>query len=106
MRNQLEDKIRELLTAAKDDANEMFRVCAKFNALFVRPRIQAAIREYQEQLIETVKKDIQLLHNKFQQEYRKSEARRMSANRDIPSISGQIIWARQIERQLNMYMSR
>jgi hypothetical protein len=37
---ELEDKIRELLSAAKDDANEMFRVCAKFNALFVRPRIQ------------------------------------------------------------------
>jgi len=37
---QLEDKVRELLSGAKHDANEMFRVCAKFNALFVRPRIQ------------------------------------------------------------------
>ena len=43
----------------------MFRVCAKFNALFVRPRIQSAIREYQEQLIATVKKDIEILQVNF-----------------------------------------
>jgi dynein heavy chain 1 len=65
-----------------------------------------AIREYQEQLIATVKKDIQQLQTAFQQKYNKSEARRMSKQRDIPSVSGQIIWARQIQRQLNMYMSR
>jgi hypothetical protein len=40
------------------DANEMFRVCARFNALFIRPRIAAAVHDYQEQLIATVKKDI------------------------------------------------
>ncbi len=44
---ELEDKIRSLLNDAKDNANEMFRVCAKFNPLFRRPRIKSAIREYQ-----------------------------------------------------------
>ncbi len=54
---ELEVKIREFLEKA-EDANEMFRVCARFNALFIRPRISAAVHDYQEQLIATVKKDI------------------------------------------------
>jgi hypothetical protein len=53
----LEAKIRESLEKA-EDANEMFRICARFNALFIRPRIAAAVHDYQEQLIATVKKDI------------------------------------------------
>lgn len=102
----LEGRIREMLTAAKDDANEMFRVCSKFNALFVRPRIQSAIREYQEQLIATVKKDIEKLQDKFKSEYTPSDAKCVSDVRDIPPVSGSIIWGRQIERQLDMYVSR
>ncbi len=61
----MERTIRDLLQAASHDANEMFRVCARFNALFVRPRIKAAIREYQQQLIDTVKKDLDGLEEKF-----------------------------------------
>ncbi len=53
-----------------------------------------------------MKKDILQLQTKFNAHYAKSEARRMSRLRDLPPISGSIIWARQIERQLNMYMSR
>ena len=30
----------------------------------------------------------------------------MSRDRDLPPVSGSIIWARQIERQLNAYMRR
>ena len=30
----------------------------------------------------------------------------MSQLRDLPAISGAIIWARQIERQLGLYMNR
>ena len=102
----LEDRIRTMLNAAKDDANEMFRVCAKFNALFVRPRIQSAIREYQELLIATVKKDIQLLQTKFMSTYSKSQDSNMSLVRDLPPVSGSIYWGRQIERQLDTYISR
>ncbi len=103
---ELESKIRGVLEAAKNDANEMFRVCAKFNALFVKPRIQNAIREYQDQLIHTVKNDIELLQTKFKNKYQKSEARRMSKIRDLPPVSGAIIWANQIDRQLRMYQTR
>lgn len=82
-------------------------MCAKFNPLFVRPRIQSAIREYQEQLIHTVKKDIDALQSKFNNKSAASEARKMSSVlRDLPPVSSMIIWAKQIERQLNMYMSR
>jgi dynein heavy chain 1 len=104
--SELEERVRAMLTAAKDDPNEMFRVCAKFNALFDRDNIKTAIRDYQEQLIATVKKGINTLEAKFNQKYDLSMTRKMSTLRDIPPVSGAIIWARQIERQLEMYLKR
>jgi len=84
----------------------MFRVFSKYNALFVRPKIRGAIQEYQTQLIENVKTDIASLHDRFKLQYGNSEAHAMAQLRDLPPISGAIIWARQIERQLNTYMRR
>ena len=104
--SELEAKIRELLDAAKDDSNEMFRVCARFNPLFVRPRIQAAIREYQEQLMGTVKKDIAGLQRQWHDKGAKGEVRVMSAMHDVPPLSASLLWSRQIERQLDALMSR
>lgn len=43
--------LRDQLGTAKN-ANEMFRIFSRFNALFVRPHIRGAIREYQTQLIQ------------------------------------------------------
>ncbi|CAG8602976.1 14871_t:CDS:10, partial [Gigaspora rosea] len=103
--NQIIASLQDRLGTCKN-ANEMFRVFSKFNALFVRPKIQRAIQEYQNELIERVKKDIAKLHDKFNQQYRKSEANRMAQLRDLPAISGAMIWARQIERQLQTYMKR
>ena len=56
--------LRDHLGTAKK-ANEMFRIFSRYNALFVRPHIQGAIREYQTQLIQRVKEDIDGLHQKF-----------------------------------------
>ncbi|KAI0089933.1 dynein heavy chain, N-terminal region 1-domain-containing protein [Irpex rosettiformis] len=103
--NQIIARLRDRLGTARN-ANEMFRVFSKFNALFVRPKIRGAIQEYQTQLIDSVKEDIQRLHHKFKTQYRFSEAYHMSQMRDLPPISGAIIWARQIERQLQTYMKR
>ncbi|KAG8716582.1 hypothetical protein FRC09_015536 [Ceratobasidium sp. 395] len=103
--NQIISRLRDRLATARN-ANEMFRVFSKFNALFVRPKIRGAIQEYQTQLIESVKEDIKRLHDKFKTQYRYSEAYHMSQMRDLPPIAGTIIWARQIERQLNTYMTR
>lgn len=60
--------LRDQLGTAKN-ANEMFRIFSRFNALFVRPHIRGAIREYQTQLIQRVKDDIEALHEKFKVSY-------------------------------------
>ncbi|GEM09361.1 cytoplasmic dynein heavy chain 1 [Rhodotorula toruloides] len=103
--NHIISRLRDRLGGAKN-ANEMFRVFSKFNALFVRPKIRGAIAEYQSQLIDSVKDDIRRLQDKFKAGYQSSEAYQMSQLRDHPPISGAIIWARQIERQLSGYMKR
>ena len=103
--NQIISILRARLAAAKN-ANEMFRVFSKFNALFIRPKIRGAIQEYQTRLIDSVKEDIRKLQEKFKTQYRGSEAFVMSQVRDTPQVSGAITWARQIDRQLTMYMRR
>ena len=45
-------------------AGDMFRVFAKFNVLFVRPKIRGAIHEYQTRLVDRVKDDIKRLHER------------------------------------------
>ncbi|XP_061172861.1 cytoplasmic dynein 1 heavy chain 1-like isoform X1 [Saccostrea echinata] len=97
-------KLRDQLGTAKN-ANEMFRIFSRFNALFVRPHIRGAIREYQTQLIQRVKDDIEALHEKFKVQYIHSTACKMSKVRDLPHVSGRIVWSRQIEHQLNALLS-
>jgi hypothetical protein len=65
------------------------------------PLVQGAIREYQQTLINSVQVDIQRLQDKFKQQYEKSMSARLSDVRDLPPVSGEIIWARQIDRQLS-----
>ena len=61
--------LRDQLGTAKS-AKEMFRIFSRYNRLFVRPHIRGAIREYQTQLIQMVKDDIESLHNKFKVSWR------------------------------------
>lgn len=97
--------LRDRLATART-SSEMFRVFSKFNALFVRPAIRGAVQEYQTRLIDNVKMDIASLHEKFRQQYSNSEAHEMSKLRDLPSVSGTIVWIRQIEHQLDSYMQK
>lgn len=103
--NTLIARLRDMLGQAKS-AREMLRVFSQFNSLFVRPKVRGAVQEYQQQLLQSVKADIQALQDKFKAQYRFSDANHMSQLRDLPEIAGAIIWARQIERQLNIYMRR
>ena len=103
--NSIIARLRDRLATAKT-ANEMFRVFSQFNALFVRPKIRGAISEYQTQLIDNVKHDISALHDRFKQQYGHSEAHAMAQLRDLPPVAGAIVWARQIENQLNGYMGK
>ncbi|CAJ0832790.1 14199_t:CDS:2 [Entrophospora sp. SA101] len=84
--NQIIASLRDRLGTCKN-ANEMFRVFSKFNALFVRPKIRGAIQEYQTLLLESVKDDIAKLQVKFTEQYRNSQANHMAQLRDLPSIS-------------------
>ena len=103
--NSIIARLRDRLATA-NTANEKFRVFAKFNALFVRPKIRSAIQEHQKDLIESVKKDIEALHERFKLQYGHSEAHAMAQLHDLPPISGAIIWARQIESQLDSYVHK
>ncbi|KAF2121658.1 dynein heavy chain [Lophiotrema nucula] len=103
--NSIIARLRDRLGTAKT-ASEMFRVFSKFNPLFVRPKIRGAISEYQTQLIENVKQDISALHDRFKRQYGNSEAHVMAQLRDFPPVSGAVIWARQIETQLDNYMGK
>jgi len=101
-------RLRDQLGTAKS-ANEMFRIFSRYNVLFVRPRIKGAIREYQTQLIQRVKEDIETLHESFKLKsahYHQSKTAIMGKVRDIPPTAGLIIWTKQIERQLLVYMKR
>ena len=95
METRITAHLRDQLGTARN-ANEMFRIFSRFNALFVRPRIRGAIREYQTQLIQRVKDDIESLHEKFKLGFPYSKACRMSRSRDLPPVAGSIIWARQV----------
>lgn len=60
METQITARLRDQLGGAKK-ADDMFAIFQRFNALFVRPHIRGAIREYQTQLIQRVKEDIDQL---------------------------------------------
>eukprot|EP00931_Biecheleriopsis_adriatica_P034702 TRINITY_DN20021_c0_g5_i1.p1 TRINITY_DN20021_c0_g5~~TRINITY_DN20021_c0_g5_i1.p1 ORF type:complete len:4603 (-),score=1119.02 TRINITY_DN20021_c0_g5_i1:34-13842(-) len=97
--------LRDKLGAAKT-ATEMFRAFSRFNALFVRPRIRGAIQEYQSSLIQQVKDDVRRLQEKFKETYEGTQACKLTSVRGIPPTAGLIIWARQLERRLDVYMGR
>ena len=103
--NSIIAQLRDLLGQART-ANQMFRVFSKFNPLLVRPKVRGAIHEYQTQLLDNVKQDIQELQDRYKMQYGNSEAQMMAQVRDLPTISGSIIWVRQIERQLDNYVKK
>ena len=73
-----------------------FLIFTQYNALFVRPRIRGAIREYQTQLIQKVKEDIEYLHDKFKLGYQNSGAAAANRMRDIPPVAGCVMWTKQV----------
>lgn len=107
--DRLEDRIVRILNdklSTTQSAEEMFRVFSKFNPLFFRPRIRSAISQFQMDLIKYVRDAVHMLEKKFKQRYEASDAKVMAVLRDIPPVAGKILWARQIERQLQLLMQR
>jgi dynein heavy chain 1 len=84
----------------------MFQVFGRFNLLMSRTRVQSAVREFQMRLIATVTQSIQKLQSKFTSKFESSAASNFSRMRGVPPITGKIIWARLIERQVRTLMTR
>ena len=105
MEERLARLLRDKLTACQD-AEDMFRVFARFNPLLTRTRVRVAVKEFQMQLIATVAQAVAKLQSKFTLKYESSSAARISRLRGIPPIAGKILWAKQMERQVNALMER
>ena len=84
----------------------MFRVFARFNPLLTRTRVRAAVKEFQMQLIATVGEAVEKLQSKFTLKYESSSAAKLSRLRGIPPVAGKILWAKQMERQVQTLMQR
>ena len=105
MEERLAKLLRDKLTACVD-AEDMFRVFARFNPLLARTRVRIAVKEFQVQLIATVAKAVEKLQSKFVLKYESSSAARLSKIKGIPPVSGKILWAKQMERQVHALMER
>lgn len=105
----VEENIQKILTdrlhSAKS-ADEMFRIFALFNPLFYRPAIRNAVNSFRATLMKTVREDVKRLQDKFRLRYDESYEKITAELRDIPPLSGRIIWAKQIENQLSMILKR
>ena len=95
----------ELLGGAKS-ADEMFRIFSLFNPLFFRQTIKNAVNSFRSVLVKNVREDVKKLQEKFKLRYDESHERITADLRDIPPLSGRIIWAKQIENQLSTLMKR
>ena len=87
-------------------AEEMFRVFSTFNALFFRPAIRNAVNSYRNSLMKNVREDVKKLQEKFRFRYDEIQEKTTADLRDIPPLSGRIMWAQQIENQLSRLMKR
>ena len=97
--------LRERLAGCRS-ASEMFRVCATFNPLFWRPRIRETVAEFQERLIEVVRRDLDTLTERFKTSgAARAQAALLSRLRGVADVASTVRWARQLEGRLNAHMS-
>lgn len=97
--------LRDQLGSAKN-ANQMFKIFLKYNSLLERNNVRSSIKEYQIEFIKCVREEIDKLKEKYKQNYAQSKWARMSRVKDIPPMAAHIIWVKQLERQLNLYLIR
>ncbi|CEP03245.1 hypothetical protein PBRA_003005 [Plasmodiophora brassicae] len=103
---ELENRIRDILFANQDNPRCLFNMCARFRGLLERPRVQLAIRDFQEKLLRTVKGHITQLQDKFELGYQGSQSSALNSLRGRAAVSGAILWAQCLERQLDFWVAR
>uniref|UniRef100_A0AC35TT30 DHC_N1 domain-containing protein n=1 Tax=Rhabditophanes sp. KR3021 TaxID=114890 RepID=A0AC35TT30_9BILA len=102
---QIAQKLCDQLAKAKN-ASEMFGIFSNYNALFVRPAIRGAIKQYQDKLIDRVKIDIQELKQRFSNREAENKAFYVASTMDFPTYTSKILWVRQIDRQIQILMKK
>eukprot|EP00043_Microstomoeca_roanoka_P020037 m.234910 g.234910 ORF g.234910 m.234910 type:complete len:4574 (+) comp17091_c0_seq1:164-13885(+) len=102
---RVSSKLRDQLGAARS-ANDMFRILGRFEALVNRKNIKNEIKSHSGQLLTRVLTDIEKLHLKFATEFEETTNSRLSKARDVPPVSAKIIWIRQFEHKLDLYLYR
>jgi dynein heavy chain 1 len=100
--NDIVDDLRSSLDLASN-SNELFEIFENHKNLIERPRIKAAIQEYQSHLLGIVKTEIDHLQNNFAS---KTGIKRLSELRDYPESSHILLWGKQIEKKLQFLMNR
>ncbi|ETO35334.1 dynein heavy chain [Reticulomyxa filosa] len=106
---EIEEQLRLMIRMKMEqagDSKEMFRVCERFNKLFVRDKIRAAVWDFQQELITNVEKEIKDLLERYRKRYASIPASALTELRDIPSVSGEVIWMNQLKRQLSILERR
>eukprot|EP01012_Entosiphon_sulcatum_P048729 TRINITY_DN67253_c0_g1_i1.p1 TRINITY_DN67253_c0_g1~~TRINITY_DN67253_c0_g1_i1.p1 ORF type:complete len:4768 (-),score=648.87 TRINITY_DN67253_c0_g1_i1:2-12742(-) len=84
----------------------MVGLMAKYGPLLRQPHVRQALMPFEIRLVEQVRTEVEILIEKFTSKYDQSEAAALCSVRHVPSVSGSVLWARQIERQLTSCLRR
>ncbi|AMD19130.1 HBR229Cp [Eremothecium sinecaudum] len=102
----LENKLVSMLKRKLDECSTseaMFSIFEKYRPLMKRPRIQGAVREYQHELLNNVKEDLDKIRRRLSSQKWNNEVSRLN---DIPPVSASIIWSKQLTKKLQTLTSK
>ncbi len=102
--NNIVAKLRQEISQIP--SSQLFKIFQKYNSLFYKPKIKGFIIEYQSQLLNQVKQDIQKLQNKFSAGFQKTFVAKICLQRDFHPVSSYAIWVNLIRNKLSQYMVR
>ncbi|EPX73119.1 dynein heavy chain Dhc1 [Schizosaccharomyces octosporus yFS286] len=89
-----------------ENTTRLISMFLKYNSLLMRPKIKNAVREYHLQLINGVNDEVITLKSRFTDITSDLELFAMHQLRDIPPVSGAIMWSSQVTRRLQKYCSQ
>lgn len=102
--DEMTRRLKQKLEAVGDNGNEMFSVFTAYNKLLGRPKIRAAITQYQSKLLGNVQADIELLKIKALNESKLDTS--INSLREHPDVSNKLIYYVQLSQKLDFYQNR